>query len=127
MKLLLDTHTFIWWDSDADRLSPRSRTALEDHANELFLSVVSIWEIVIKTQLKKLSVRLPIETLILSHQLNGIQLLDVRVEDVYAVQSLPDVHKDPFDRVLAAQSLIEDALLVTADAIFASYPIRTFW
>lgn len=127
MRLLLDTHVFIWWDSDPGQLSPSASAALRDPANEVFLSVVSAWEVVIKAQLGKLTLRLPLADIVAQQQANGIRLLDVTLPHVLGVEGLPAAHKDPFDRLLAAQAIVEGMELVTADAVFAHYPVRVSW
>jgi PIN domain nuclease of toxin-antitoxin system len=127
MKLLLDTHAFIWWDSDPQQLSPTALAALQDPANSVWFSVVSVWEIVIKTQLGKLTLRLPLPDIVAQQQANGLQVLAVTPPHSLAVEALPSVHKDPFDRLLVAQAMVEGAELVSADAIFSHYPVRLLW
>ncbi len=126
MKLLLDTHAFIWWDS-ATQLSAPALAALCDPANSVWFSVVSVWEIVIKAQLGKLTLRLPLADIVAQQQANGLQVLSATLLQSLAVEGLPAVHKDPFDRLLAAQSIVEGAELVSADAIFRHYPVRLLW
>jgi PIN domain nuclease of toxin-antitoxin system len=128
VTLLLDTHTFIWFDADQSRLSPRAARLLADPANEVLLSVVGIWELVIKSQLGKLTLRDAVQQIV-SDQVgkNAVRLLDARADHVYAVVALPAAHRDPFDRLLAAQAIIEGAELVTADPVFAHYPVRVEW
>lgn len=127
MNLLLDTHAFMWWDSDPAKLAPRALAALRDPSNTKWISVVSIWEIVIKSQLGKLKLHLPLPQIIAQQQAHGLQVLSVSLAHVLAVEGLPPIHKDPFDRLLAAQSNMEAAELVTADSIFARYPVRVLW
>ncbi len=127
MKLLLDTHTFIWWDSNQAKLSPRALTALHDPANSVWFSVVSIWEMIIKSQLGKLTLQLPLPQIIAHQQANRLQVLAVSLAHVLAIEGLPPIHKDPFDRLLAAQANVEAAELVTADPIFAHYPVKVLW
>ena len=124
MKLLLDTHTFIWWDSDPARLSAVALAALRDPANTVWLSVVSVWEILIKAQLGKLSVRLPLPDIVAQQRVNGLQVLPVTLPHSLALEGLPTIHKDPFDRVLIAQAIAEGAELVSADHVFVQYPVR---
>lgn len=101
MKVLLDTHAFIWWDSDPAKLSVPARTACEDRANVVLLSVASAWEMQIKLQLGKLDLRLPLaEVLASQQQTNEIQVLPVVLGHVLALQDLPAHHKGPFDRLL---------------------------
>lgn len=127
MKLLLDTHALIWWDSEPRRLSPSATAALQDPANDIQLSVVCVWEIVIKAQLGKLSLRLPLENIVADQLANGLNILHVRLEHALAVNQLPAVHKDPFDWLLIAQAQVERATLVSADPVFADYAIPLLW
>src|SRR5262245_6353574 len=124
MNLLLDTHAFIWWDSDPAQLSAPPAAALRDPANPVFLSV---WEIVIKRQLGKLTLRLPLADIVAHQQANGLAILPATLPHCLAVNTLPAVHKDPFDRLLVAQANVESMLFVTADSIFSRYPVRTLW
>ena len=128
MKLLLDTHTFIWWDSEPDKLSKSALSACQDRTNTLILSVVSIWEIQIKSQLGKLKLNLPLPEIIQSQrQTNNVQMLPVELEHVLELQNLPYHHKDPFDRLLIAQANVERAQLVSGDSAFSAYPITLLW
>jgi PIN domain nuclease of toxin-antitoxin system len=127
MTGLLDTHTFIWWDSDPAKLSAPVLAFLQDPANKILLSVASVWEMVIKHQLGKLSLRLPLQVIVSHQQGQGIQLLPIMFEHVLAVETLPLVHKDPFDRILIAQANIEKVELITSDSVFAHYPVKVFW
>jgi PIN domain nuclease of toxin-antitoxin system len=126
MKLLLDTHAFIWWDSDPGKLSAKALAALLDPANDVWLSVASVWEMVIKVQLGKLALRLPLGD-VTQQQANGLQVLPVALAHALAVEALPAIHKDPFDRVLVAQANAEGAELVSADPVVRHYPVRVFW
>lgn len=128
MKLLLDTHTFIWWDSEPTKLSKRAQQLCTDKANTMLLSVVSIWEMQIKLQLGKLTLGMPIAAIIDSQQkTNNIQLLPITVNHVLALDSLPTHHKDPFDRLLIAQANVEDAVLISRDPMLAKYPVNLEW
>ena len=128
MKLLLDTHTFIWWDSDPSQLSTRVITAMQDPSNEIYLSVVSAWEMQIKIQLGKLSLTRPLEEIITGQQtVNGILILPVELEHVFVLDSLEFHHKDPFDRLLMSQSIVENATLLSKDKIFKRYPVDLLW
>ncbi|MDQ3013808.1 MAG: type II toxin-antitoxin system VapC family toxin, partial [Acidobacteriota bacterium] len=110
MKLLLDTHTFIWWDSQPHKLSATVSAHLQSPLNIILLSVASIWEMQIKHQLGKLPLRLPLADIIKGQQQsNGIVLLPVLAEHVLALDQLPSHHKDPFDRLLLAQANSEMA------------------
>jgi PIN domain nuclease of toxin-antitoxin system len=128
VKLLLDTHTFIWWDSDPTKLSATVLALCSDPANELILSVTSLWEMQIKHTLGKLSLRLSLSDIVTHQQTtNGIVILPILSTHIFALDGLPTSHKDPFDRLLVAQANSEGATLVSADAIFAAYPVRTVW
>lgn len=128
MNLLLDTHTFIWWDSEPAKLSSSALSACQDPANTLILSVVSVWEIQIKSQLGKLKHNLPLSEILQSQrQRNNVQILTVELDHVLGLQNLPYHHKDPFDRLLIAQALVEDAQLVSGDSVFSEYPISLIW
>jgi len=127
MKGVLDTHTFIWGDSDPGKLSAAARTFIADPANEVLLSVVSVWELVIKLQLGKLTLARPLPTILAHQQANGIHVLPVTLSHVLAVETLPTPHKDPFDRLLVAQANVEGAVILSADPIFAHYPVKVLW
>lgn len=128
MKLLLDTHTFIWLDSNPSRLSEKVRSLLQDPNNTLLLSVVSIWEMQIKTQIGKLQLSIPLAELVESQrQANMIEILPVSLSHVLAIEQLPLHHKDPFDRLLIAQANVEDATLISQDATLAKYPVQLIW
>jgi PIN domain nuclease of toxin-antitoxin system len=128
MKLLLDTHTFIWWDSSPAKLSQRALTLCTDPTNEIVLSVASIWEMQIKLQLGKLTLNMPLREILDNQQrLNSLQILPITINHVLALDSLPTHHKDPFDRLLIAQANVEDAWLISRDPIFAKYSVKLDW
>ncbi len=128
MRLLLDTHTFIWWDSGPVRLSPTALAALNDPANLLVLSVASVWEMQIKLQLGKLKLGLPLADVIDNQRTaNHIEILPVALQHVLALADLPSPHKDPFDRLLASQAHTDNLALVSGDPIFAKYPVALIW
>lgn len=128
MKLLLDTHVFIWWDSRPDRLSPKALQACEDEANSLLFSVVSAWEMQIKSQLGKLRLGMPLAGIVeAQRQSNSVEILPITLPHVLALEQLPRHHADPFDRLLIAQAHVEEAHLVTADSSFSAYPVSLLW
>jgi PIN domain nuclease of toxin-antitoxin system len=129
MRLLLDTHVFIWWNSDYSKLSSKARNLIEDENNELILSVVSVWEMQIKLQLGKLPVMPASLDIIISRQQseNALAILPVQLEHVFAIDDLPLLHRDPFDRMLVAQAKAENLPLVTHDAMISQYPITIIW
>ena len=125
MKLLLDTHVFIWWADNPEKLSPAALAALEDEANELLLSVASVWEMQIKIQMGKLKLSLPLKELVKNQQeTNNLTVSPVALPHVLALDALPFHHKDPFDRMLIAQSIEEGLTLVTADSQFSAYSVK---
>lgn len=127
MKLLLDTHTFIFWDSQPSKLSQRALELLTNKDNLRLLSVVSLWEIQIKHQLGKLTLNKTLEEIIIVQKNNYIEILPITVEHILALDSLPMHHKDPFDRLLIAQANIEDAVLISCDSVFANYSVKVEW
>lgn len=125
MRLLLDTHLFIWWNGNLGLLSPQVRALCENKDNTLVLSLASIWEMQIKSQLDKLTFNEPLAEVVESQQrANGLELLPITTEHIYALQDLPSPHKDPFDRLLIAQAIVEKIALVTADAVFQQYDVE---
>ena len=128
MNLLLDTHTFLWFIAGDSSLSKAARSAIEDLNNNLYLSVASVWEIAIKVSIDKLELSEPFETFI-PEQLaeNGIELLDISVEHAAQIVSMPFHHRDPFDRLIAAQASVEKMTLLSVDEVFDSYGINRLW
>ena len=126
MRQLLDTHTFLWFVMGNSRITAKLRAQIED--NENFVSIVSIWEVAIKYRIGKLNLEVPFDDFI-DRQItpNGIQLLDIKLEHLKVVSALPLHHRDPFDRLLIAQAIVEDILLISADRVFALYPVRVMW
>lgn len=128
MRLLLDTQAFLWAISAPERLRRSVRRALEDEANEVFVSAASAWEIAIKVRLERL--RLPDDPQrFVPEQMaeNALQPLPVQIRHALRVFDLPDVHRDPFDRLLVAQAVVEDLVLVTGDPQLRRYPVRVLW
>ena len=128
MDLLLDTHAFLWWVDDARELSRPARSAIADPRNECLLSLVSCWEMAIKTSLGKLKLAASIERFI-PEQLaaNGFRQLGIDFRHVARVARLAFHHRDPFDRFLAAQAIEEGVAIVSADPVFRRYGIRRIW
>lgn len=128
MKLLLDTHTFIWWTISAARLSSQALSLLQDRQNTLFLSVTSLWEMQLKIQLGKLHFDSTLGQIVEEQQrINGVRLLPIAPEHIYTLDQLPFHHKDPFDRLLIAQAVMETMPLVSADPVFAAYQAQIIW
>ncbi len=125
MRYLLDTHVFIWWVTDCPKLSLRMREEIEKPTNQLFLSAASTWEMMIKATLKKLTLPEPPEAVIRKHlQLNAVDPLPIVVAHTMDVGSLPNIHRDPFDRMLVAQARCEDLTLMTDDKLIRQYPVQ---
>jgi PIN domain nuclease of toxin-antitoxin system len=128
MRILLDTHTLIWFaNGDMNKLSKRVQSHLDDGENELFVSICSFWEIAIKTSVKKLSVTRDLVDLEKFLKQLGIPILPITVSHTIEVQNLDLYHRDPFDRLLIAKSIIEDFSIATKDPNFSLYPIKTIW
>jgi len=128
MKLLFDTHAFIWWDSAPANLPASVLALCQDPANTLLLSVVSAWEMQIKSHLGKLKFASPLGDIIANQrQTNSLEILSITLDHVLTLETLPDHHKDPFDRLLVAQALVEEAALISNDPIIQQYPVRLIW
>lgn len=128
MKLLLDTHTLIWAVDDPSKLGPQAVTALQDPANDLLLSAATIWEIAIKVGLGKLSLSVPYRQWMNQAITDlGMTVLPITVEYADVQVNLPKYHGDPFDRLLVAQSQVENNHLVSADPVFDQYGIHRLW
>lgn len=128
MKLLLDTHTFIWYVTDNSKLRATAQQLINNGNNQVLLSIASIWEMAIKHSVGKLNFELPFEVFI-SQQLisNNFRLLDIKISHLVAVASLPLHHRDPFDRLIIAQAMVEKILIVGTDEVFDSYLIQRLW
>lgn len=128
MKLLLDTHAFLWLVEGSPNLSATVRSALTDPSNDLYLSVASVWELAIKTGNEKLALSDPLD-LYLGKWAGAYQLalLPIDTPHALAVAALPNHHRDPFDRILIAQAVIEGMTLASADAKFAPYSVPILW
>lgn len=122
MKLLLDTHIFLWLQSEPERLGSQL-AIVEDPATELLVSAASTWELAIKTSIGKLRLPLPVIDYVPTRAaLIGAELIAVGHRDAAGVAALPPLHCDPFDRLLLAQAAAQHATLLTADAVLADYP-----
>ena len=128
MKILLDTHTFIWFVTDSSRLSTTAKALIEDEYNEKLLSIASIWEMGIKHSIGRLTFELPFMTFIESQlQQNSMEILNIRIEHLDVVANLPLHHRDPFDRLIIAQAMVEQLPIVGVDKAFDSYAVRRLW
>lgn len=128
MKLLLDTHAFLWFIGGSPRLSSSARTLIEAPENERLISAASIFEMAIKIGLGKLTVGQPLEQILAREIDSGaFALLPIEVRHVSVLASLPFHHRDPFDRLLAAQSLVDGLALLSVDEAFGAYGVRRLW
>ena len=128
MNLLLDTHAFLWFIAGSDDLSAVARDLIEEPGNQPFLSAASLWEMAIKLSLGKLHLALPFEELVPEQMmLNGIQFLPIEISHVVPVVTLPFHHRDPFDRLLIAQAMVEQIPIVSGDPAFDPYPVQKLW
>jgi PIN domain nuclease of toxin-antitoxin system len=128
VNILLDTHVFIWSTGNPEKLSQRVRDLLIDTGNTWILSIASVWEIQIKFQLGKLNLNSTLPILIDNQQrVNNLQLLPIELTHIYALNNLPNHHRDPFDRLLIAQATVEQVPIVSIDSVFDNYPIQRLW
>jgi len=127
MKALLDTHTFLWAVADEGKLSRRVQQ-IYTGANDLWLSVASVWEILIKVRAGKLALPDPSGPYLVKKLAESrIEVLPIKLDHVLRIESLPVYHRDPFDRILIAQSLEEELPLITADPVFERYRVDLIW
>lgn len=128
MRLLLDTVTFLWVAEGDARLSAPAREAIANPANEVFLSAASAWEIAIKHGLGRLLLRLPPgEYVTEQRRRHRIEPLPIGEDAALQVGKLPDVHRDPFDRILVAQAIVGGLAIVTPDRLVRAYPVPALW
>jgi PIN domain nuclease of toxin-antitoxin system len=128
MRVLVDTHVFLWWVEGNRALPARARAALADQENECLFSMVSTWELAIKAGLGKLKLTLPVQRYVVEHvAANGFRMLDIRMAHIGRLESLDPHHGDPFDRLLIAQALEEKLPVVTADPVFRKYGVKRVW
>ncbi len=128
MRLLLDTHVFLWWIAGDHRLSEKAVKVISEADNRLFLSAASGWEIAIKAKLGKLNIDGDVTSFIIEQmRLNSIEQLPVMLSHALHVSTLEALHRDPFDRLLVAQAQLERMPILTADRHVTIYPVETVW
>lgn len=128
MKILLDTHAFIWPDFQPEKLSKKAIEVCQDTSNELYLSMASLWEMQIKAQLGKLKLKIPLEEMLaLQQQENDLKVLNFSLAHIYQLQLLPFHHNDPFDRIIIAQRMLENMTLISVDEKLKAYNIAVLW
>ncbi len=128
MRLLLDTSSFLWFVAGSNKLSRKARKLMEDFDNELALSVASLWEMAIKVSIGKLEMFKEFDEFIPEKlEENEIEILHVRLAHLSEMMKLPFHHRDPFDRLIIAQSISENLPVIACDGIFKKYPVEIRW
>lgn len=128
MRLLLDTHAFLWFVTDDPNLSAPARTTIANPSNDVLVSPASFWEIAIKVSLGKYQLSAPFETFVTQGiEGNEFEILPILPRHAAALTSLPFHHKDPFDRLIIAQALVEQIPVISGDAAFHDYAISIIW
>ena len=127
MNILLDTHALIWFLEGDSQLSETAKTAIINSENTCFLSQASMWEIAIKISIGKLEMKNSYQNLPKLLWQNGIEILPFEFEHFEYILTLPFHHKDPFDRIIIAQSVIDSMSIISCDGNFPSYPINIIW
>ena len=124
---LLDTHTVIWFIDGSSELSTVAREEIEADDAINFISIASLWEIAVKVSLGKLELKIPFNKLNGKLEENGFEILPITFEDTMIISSLPFHHRDPFDRIIIAQSITNKLSIISRDTQFASYPTKVIW
>jgi PIN domain nuclease of toxin-antitoxin system len=128
MRVLLDTHILIWWATSSERLSQKVLDLIENPHHQILLSMASVWEMQIKCQAGKLRLGKPLSELVAHQQSrNALQILPIDLSHLYALQNLPNIHRDPFDRLMIAQAIVENLSFVSIDSLLDGYPIERIW
>ena len=128
MKYLLDTRTFLWLAHQSSSLSKQAYAIIADTDNVLYLSLASVWEIQIKSQLRRLELKKSLTNIIAEQQtVNRIHLLPIALAHILGLVKLPDHHQDPFDRMLVSQALYEDIPILTKDDAINKSPVKVIW
>ena len=127
MRLLVDTHAFLWFLAGDRRLSAAARRAIEEADGEWWLSAASVWELSIKSSLGRLTLPAPADEYIADKVRQGLHVLSVDWPHAAAVERLPFHHRDPFDRLIVAQALSDRLAIVTNDAVFGGYGVHVVW
>lgn len=128
MKILLDTHAFLWLMTKDQRLSSTAQKEFLNTQNEIYLSMASVWEMAIKSSIGKLKLPLKVSEYVISRtQQHGIYLEEIKMEHLAKIEKFPFHHRDPFDRLIIAQSIVAKFTVLTSDPKFSAYAIRTIW
>jgi PIN domain nuclease of toxin-antitoxin system len=127
MNLILDTHTFIWFLEDDENLSTNAAKIIQNPTNQSFVSMASLWEMAIKIHLKKLNMTTNFDKILDLLDKNGIELLPINFEHTKKLIELDDFHRDPFDRMIIAQAIVENMQVIGRDEVFDNYGINRLW
>ncbi len=128
MRLMLDTHTFLWYITDSPQVSDKAREHIDDEQNQILLSAASVWEMAIKHSQGKLCLTMPFDVFVLLQlRMNDFRQLDIQRRHIDAVATLPFHHRDPFDRLLIAQAMVERISVLSANSALDAYPIQRVW
>ena len=128
MECLLDTHTLLWIITDDDQLSKKAKKLFLDEQNEIFISIASLWEIAIKVSLNRLELGQTLNEFYIRHIIgNKIRLLDIKVEHLAVLETLEFHHRDPFDRLIVCQAIVEKIPVLSNDKEISKYPIKRIW
>lgn len=128
MRLLLDTHAFLWWVADDERLSPRAAALIAEPSNEVLVSAATAWEVVVKSALGRVEVPTPVGRFLTAQiEANAFIPLPIHMRHALGLAALPQIHRDPFDRILVAQAVAEDLTLVSRERVMSGYPVTVEW
>jgi len=127
MRLLIDTQAILWFQSSDGKLSNQAKDLIMDQGNTCFISIASLWEIAIKMNLNKLKIEMPFENLPAYLTSKNFEILGLEFSHLKALCSLDNYHKDPFDRLLIAQAVVEQLDIISSDQHFAAYPVNVIW
>jgi PIN domain nuclease of toxin-antitoxin system len=128
VKLILDTHAFLWFINGSDRLSPKAKDLIENPSNRRYLSMASLWEMSIKVSMGKLKLGMNLIDLVEREvKGNDMEILQITPEHLETLSQLTFHHKDPFDRLIIAQSIAEDIAIITKDSQFNNYSVKISW
>ena len=128
MEYIIDTHTLLWIVDDDPQLSKKVRSIYLNPANDIYISLASIWELVIKVSLKKLIIDDSIGNFVNTQiKGNSIRILEIKLNHITALENLPYYHRDPFDRLIISQSMLEKIPVLSNDNFFDKYPIKRIW
>jgi len=128
VRLLLDTHAFLWWVADDERLSPRAAALIAEPSNEVLVSAATAWEVVVKSALGRVEVPTPVDRFLTAQiEANAFIPLPIHMRHALGLAALPQIHRDPFDRILVAQAVAEDLTIVSRDRVMDGYPVTVEW